>query len=445
MKEDRFTAAALAAAMEGLEAIRGTALAVTEASEAIRGTASAEATATRGTVLAVTAATAAMAASEAIRGTVLAAMAEATAVTRSIIGTVNISDHKRRALLLQECPSHVLAAVLRLSKIMSIQGFSVNDKQAHKLFLSMNFICRLQHPKSSLYREVLHVRSENEMMTLILDIAMKDERIRLVTLEGSRTNKNVPRDRFQDYDISYFVTDMGSFTSDESWLDQFGERMMMQKPEDMELFPPELGGWFSYLMLFKDHHKIDLTLIPVNQTEHYFTQSDGLAEILLDKDGRIKHKIIASDEQYHIKKPTPREFDDCCNEFWLVSTYVIKGLMRKEILFALDHMNDILRPNVLRMIAWNIGIENEFSLSVGKNYKYIQHYMNAKDWEILLNSYAGNTYESVWKALFDCQGLFRAYSKSVAVLLRYEYPEYDQQITEYTLKHYQRFQSDFSL
>ncbi len=198
-------------------------------------------------------------------------------------------------------------------------------------------------------------------------------------------------------------------------------------------------------MLFKDHHKIDLTLIPLSQTENYFTQSDGLAEIVLDKDDRINSKMIASDEQYHIKKPTPREFDDCCNEFWMVSTYVIKGLMRKEILFALDHMNDILRPNVLRMIAWNIGIEHQFSLSVGKNYKYIQHYMNAKDWEILLNTYVGNTYESVWKALFDCQDLFRAYSTSVAVLLRYEYPEYDQQITEYTIKHYQRFQSDFSL
>ncbi len=49
------------------------------------------------------------------------------------------------------------------------------------------------------------MRSEDEMMKLILDIAMKDERIRLVTLEGSRTNKNVPRDKFQDYDISYFV------------------------------------------------------------------------------------------------------------------------------------------------------------------------------------------------------------------------------------------------
>lgn len=95
MKEDRFTAAAMAA---------------TEA--------------TRGTVLAATAATEA---TEDIRGTVLAAMA----ATRSIIiiiiiGTANISDHSGKALLeQQECSSHVLAAVLRLEQ----------NHQVHRTFL----------------------------------------------------------------------------------------------------------------------------------------------------------------------------------------------------------------------------------------------------------------------------------------------------------------------
>lgn len=134
MKEDRFTAEAMAAT----EATRGTVLAATvatAASEDIRDTVSAEATATRGTVLAVTAvtavlaATAATAASEDIRGTVLAAMAEATAATRSItiiIGTANLSDHSGKALLeQQECSSHVLAAVVRLEQ----------NHQVHMTFL----------------------------------------------------------------------------------------------------------------------------------------------------------------------------------------------------------------------------------------------------------------------------------------------------------------------
>lgn len=75
---------------------------------------------------------------------------------------------------------------------------------------------------------------------MILTFAKADERVRMVTLEGSRTNINIPPDHFQDYDITFFVTDMQSFMADDEWLNVFGERLIMQKPEDMELFPAEL-------------------------------------------------------------------------------------------------------------------------------------------------------------------------------------------------------------
>lgn len=280
------------------------------------------------------------------------------------------------------------------------------------------------------------------MMKLILDVAKNDKRIRLVTLEGSRANKNVPGDKFQDFDISYFVTDIDSFKSSDEWLNQFGQRILMQKPEDMELFPPELGNWFSYLMLFADENKIDLTLIPIDELEQYLSESDGLIKLLLDKDSKINKKIDPNDEKYHIKKPSAREFDDCCNEFWMVSTYVVKGLARKEILFAIDHLNEIARPNLLRMMAWNIGIETDFSLSVGKNYKYIQTYLDINDWEKLLNTYAENSYEKMWQSLFDCYDLFRKYSKLVAHRLSYDYPDYDEQITGYTEKIFHSFRKN---
>ncbi|UKS29955.1 aminoglycoside 6-adenylyltransferase [Paenibacillus sp. HWE-109] len=270
------------------------------------------------------------------------------------------------------------------------------------------------------------MRSEQEMMSMLLDFAMKDSRIRLVTLEGSRTNKNIPRDAFQDFDISYFVTDMDSFKENDQWLGTFGNRTMMQKPEDMELFPSELGDWFSYIILFEDGHKLDLTLIPINEVVDYFTKSDGLVEVLLDKDTRIENEVIADDSQYWIKKPTAREFDDCCNEFWMVSTYVVKGLARKEILFAIDHLNENARPNLLRMMAWQIGSEQGYSFSLGKNYKFIDRYLPNEDWVALLSTYSENSYPNMWQSLFTCHELFRKYAEAVAVSLGYTYPEYDE-------------------
>ncbi|MBE1442720.1 aminoglycoside 6-adenylyltransferase [Paenibacillus sp. OAS669] len=276
------------------------------------------------------------------------------------------------------------------------------------------------------------MRSEQEMMKMLLDFAMKDDRIRLVTLEGSRTNKNIPPDPFQDYDISYFVTEMDSFKENDRWLDRFGNRIMMQKPEDMELFPSELGSWFSYLIHFEDGNKVDLTLIPIHEWEDYLTNSDGLVEVLLDKDYRIQQEVIADDRQYWIKRPTAREFDDCCNEFWMVSTYVVKGLARKEILFAIDHLHEVARPNLLRMMAWHIGSEYGYTFSVGKNYKFIDRYLPKEDWDSLLSTYSGNGYQEMWRSLFTCYELFRKYSKAVSESLGYKYPDYDEAISKYT-------------
>ena len=83
------------------------------------------------------------------------------------------------------------------------------------------------------------MRSEQEMMELILSTAHEDERIRAVMMNGSRVNSKAPRDKFQDYDIVYFVTDLASFTSDHSWVDVFGEQLIMQMPDEMQLYPED--------------------------------------------------------------------------------------------------------------------------------------------------------------------------------------------------------------
>lgn len=273
------------------------------------------------------------------------------------------------------------------------------------------------------------MRTEKEIYDLVLNFAFQDERIRIVTLEGSRTNANIPKDNLQDYDITFFVIDMGEFLKSDDWLSVFGNRIMMQKPEDMELFPPEEKG-FSYIMLFDDGVKIDLTLLPVSMLEEYLTR-DKLVKIMLDKDNMIKTEIVPTDEDYYIKCPTERKFDDCCNEFWNVATYVSKGLLRGEILFAIDHMNEVLRHELLRMISWYVGTEKGFNFSLGKNYKFLDKHISKELWDNLLNTYSMSSYEEMWKSFDLCLCLFKKISKKVADSLGYNYPDYDENVTKY--------------
>lgn len=66
------------------------------------------------------------------------------------------------------------------------------------------------------------MRTPEEFMELVLTFARENEHIRMVGMEGSRVNKNIPVDSFQDFDITYFADDIGAFTENDSWLSFFG-------------------------------------------------------------------------------------------------------------------------------------------------------------------------------------------------------------------------------
>ncbi|MCL2773270.1 MAG: aminoglycoside 6-adenylyltransferase [Oscillospiraceae bacterium] len=277
------------------------------------------------------------------------------------------------------------------------------------------------------------MRSEKEMFDLLLNFAKNDERIRAVGMEGSRTNINVPKDDFQDYDITYIVTDMDAFTKNDDWLDIFGIRIIMQKPEAMDLFPPEIDG-FSYLMIFEDDIKIDLKILPLELLNKYLKR-DKLLKILLDKDGLVPNPQIPTDEDYWIYKPPATFFDDCCNEFWHTSTYVAIGLFRDELLFASYHMEQIVRAELLRMLSWKIGVGYGYGFSVGKHSKYIKKYLSESEWDLLMRTYRMDSAENCWAALESAHILFRQASHYVADNFGYTYPDYDVQITNYINKH----------
>lgn len=281
------------------------------------------------------------------------------------------------------------------------------------------------------------MRSEKQIFDAVLQYAEADGRVRMVTLEGSRANINIQPDEFQDYDITFFVTDVESFTGDDGWLDVFGERLMMQKPEDMELFPPEEEG-FSYLMLFQDDVKMDLTLLPLDGIDAYFAR-EKLAKLLLDKDGRVASPPVPTDADYRLRRPTERMFDDCCNEFWNTVPYVVKGLCRGELLYAIDHLNDIVRKELLRMISWLVGLERGFQFSLGKNYKFLNRWIPEELWERLVATYRMDSYERMWDALEQCMALFREASAEAARRLEYPYPPYDGKISAYAARQKEKY------
>ncbi len=272
------------------------------------------------------------------------------------------------------------------------------------------------------------MRSETAIKKIIIDFAINDERIRTILLNGSRANPNVQPDKYQDFDIVFIVRDFNSFIDDHSWTNVFGEKLIWQLPDEMSLEKSgeEENVGFIYLMLFKDGNRIDLTIFPIEKIKTDF-QSDSLTIVWLDKDNLFSNIQSSNDKDYHISKPTQKEFSDTYNEFWWVSTYVAKGLLRGEIIYAKQIFETVVRLMFMKLIEWKIGSENNFSVSVGKAGKFIKKYLTKDDYNKILTTYADFEIENNWKSLFVMSHLFEQFTNELSIELKFNHNKTEQQ------------------
>jgi aminoglycoside 6-adenylyltransferase len=286
------------------------------------------------------------------------------------------------------------------------------------------------------------MRSEKEMFELILTVAKEDPRIRAVYMNGSRTNKQVPKDPFQDFDIVYVVTETKPFITDSHWIDRFGKRLYMQIPKQIDLLmgkpidPEEDFGW---LMQFTDGIRMDLQ---VQTPDRVRLDGDLLCRVLLDKDLLLPPIPEATDEDYHIHKPTEDEFIARCNEFWWCQNNVAKGLWRKEVTYVQDMIHAHIRPQLIYLLSWRIGVDTNFSVSVGKAAKYMYKWLSADHWNRFLQTYSNAVVEEMWKAVFIQCDLFHEVALEFAKKLDFHYDTEEAMASLYHLQHVQLLPSD---
>ena len=264
------------------------------------------------------------------------------------------------------------------------------------------------------------MRTEKEMYHMILQISEVDERIRAVYMNGSRTNQNVEKDIFQDYDVVYVVKDTKPFIKEKDWINKFGEIWFMQYPDEHPDYPSDKANFYGWLMQFSDGNRLDLHVESMEHAKEHITD-DKLCKILLDKDNILPDIPEATDEDYYVKRPTTEQFLCTCTEFWWCLNNVAKGLWREEILYVQDMINFCVRKQLEKVLSWKIGIKTDFSVSVGKSAKYMYKWLEQEEYDEFLATYATGNTQDCWQAVFKMTDLFSKTAKNVAEELGYTY------------------------
>ena len=260
--------------------------------------------------------------------------------------------------------------------------------------------------------------TDDPVLDRILAIARADPRVRAVVLSGSRTDPAAPADRWRDHDLVFVVSDVAPYRVNPAWVDVFGERAILQRPGG-----PGAPGRDTWLMLFEDDTRIDLTLRTVSEMASY--RHDGPARVLFDLDGVVPPPPDPDAPHFVPEPPTAATFADVCNEFWWVAPYVAKGLARGETTYAHHHLDVVLRDQLLTMLGWHVAAVSGFQRGPGKQGRYLRRELAPEVWARLEAPYAGADPEATWDALEAMGALFRDVARGVAVRYGFAYPERD--------------------
>jgi len=259
------------------------------------------------------------------------------------------------------------------------------------------------------------MRTETEMFDVILQTA-KVLQVDAVALSGSRTNQKIQTDEFQDYDVVYVVDDLDNLTSNLAWLDQFGTRIIEQHNI--------LGNRRLYLMLFEDGNRIDLTLCPKKYIQEW-VESEADFTVLEDPKGLFA-PYSPNPQRYWTSSASEIDFEKACNEFWWVSAYVVKGICRKQLFYATDHLYGICQQELLKVLAWQVASDNG-TVDIGKNYKYLFQYLpteKEKEFSALLDF---SSVEKLTQSLFSTMNLFHREAQILAQKMGFDY---DKEVAE---------------
>ena len=261
----------------------------------------------------------------------------------------------------------------------------------------------------------IKMRTEIEILDIILKNA-ETLQVEAVAMSGSRTNPKASKDEFQDYDVVYIVDDLDNLTSNLSWLDQFGKRIIEQEVV--------LAHRRLYLMLFEDGNRIDLTLCPKEHIQEWVDSEAGFT--VLEDSEHLFEPYSQNLERYWTIPATETDFEKSCNEFWWVSAYVVKGICRKQVIYATDHLYSICQQELLKVLSWQV-TSDRGTVDVGKNYKYLFNYLPADKENEFSSILDFSNSNKITQSLFATMKFFHQEAQSLANKMGFDY---DREVAE---------------
>jgi aminoglycoside 6-adenylyltransferase len=141
---------------------------------------------------------------------------------------------------------------------------------------------------------------------------------------------------------------------------------------------------------------------------------------LIDTNNDKALNVSDDNQMFKLYKPSLKEFQDTINEFYWISLYVAKAINREEDLQAITFYQNYFLKMLTKMISFKIGHDNNYQVSLGKNYRFIKKYLDKKEYDELLDLFYIKNMSDIYNKLVIGFSFFENYVYKVSQDLGYE-------------------------
>ncbi len=99
---------------------------------------------------------------------------------------------------------------------------------------------------------------------------------------------------------------------------------------------------------------------------------------------------------------------------------MVKGICRKQVIYATDHLYGICQQEFLKILAWQVASDRG-KVDIGKNYKYLFQYLPAEKEKEFSNLLDFSSIEKLSQSLFATMEFFHREAQYLAKKLGFDY------------------------
>lgn len=269
------------------------------------------------------------------------------------------------------------------------------------------------------------MRSENEVINQVLDMAIATSSVRAVI----RDNLLPKRKYLNNFDFFFVVDDIEKYEKD-IFKDCFGKRILLYRGD--KNYPEMFPNTKAHLMVYEDGITLVINVCDKESFLSRFNKEQVNENVwmgdtfqkLLDKDNLLP-EIERLEETQTIFADTPSEdeFLGTCNEFfWVLKTFA-EYTLRKELPSAMFYLNIAVRDLLNKMLRWHIYLQQGTPVDMGILDSNMEKFLENELFDLYKKTYPTADYDEIWKAYDAVVELWHIVSFSIAEHCGFSYPE----------------------